>query len=104
VCLATEAVELYYAGRQLGWELTRAAEDLPDHYFEGMLRGCEFYMMRAPDNTPDFHARMRAAGFSQADTLETTPPVPEPFTRVRYGGGPYIPLIVYRRTASGVTF
>ena len=94
-------IDLYYAGRQLGWQMFRHVFGLPEAQMEQVYGRCDVVVRVPYEDPPELQAQLKKLGFDDGATVHVTyREMPPEFQKVRYGSKAYGPYRVYRRLSS----
>lgn len=88
-----DALEVYHAGRSLGWRMYRPTDDRRAGHQDATLPRTDVIIVNEAFNSPARRARFLAAGFDAGTRVEISPGR----ARIRYGSLPYGPFVVYHR-------
>ena len=90
--------DLYFVGRELGWQMFRNKFSLPEAQMDQIYGRCDVVVRVPFEDTSEFQAQIKRLGFDQGTTLSVGPhAMPVEFQKPRYGGMAYGPYRVYRR-------
>jgi hypothetical protein len=93
--------DLYFVGRELGWQMFRNKFSLPEAQMDQIFGRCDVVVRVSFEDTPEFQAQIKRLGFDAGTTLHVGPhAMPVEFQKPRYGGMAYGPYRVYRRLAA----
>jgi len=95
------AYDVYFAGRELGWQMLRDKFPLSSEKMGQIYQRCDVVLRVPEEDSPEFRAQMLSLGFDGGRTIFAGPKeIPSEFQKPRYGGRAYGTYRLYRRVPS----